>query len=61
MSTRVSPDFMPLRRTASLPVALATDDHAERGDEPGGTGKTGVIGVVIGRCELFLHAIHLDS
>jgi hypothetical protein len=36
-------------------VALATKDHAERGSEPGDTGKAGVVGVVIGRRLLFVH------
>ena len=36
-------------------VALATEGHAERGDEPSDTGKAGVVGVVIGRCVLFVH------
>ena len=38
-----------------LRIALPTEDHAERGDEPSDTGKAGVVGVVIGRCVLLLH------
>jgi DNA-binding transcriptional MerR regulator len=36
-------------------VALATDRHAERRDEPADTGKSGVVSVVIGSCLLSGH------
>jgi MerR family redox-sensitive transcriptional activator SoxR len=42
-----------------LRVALATEGHAERGDEPCDTGKSGVVGMVIGRCVPFLHPFTL--
>ena len=42
-----------------LRVVLATEGHAERGDEPGDTGKGGVVGVVIGRCVLLVHTLTL--
>jgi DNA-binding transcriptional MerR regulator len=40
-------------------VRFATKSHAERGDEPGDTGKSGVGGVVIGRRVLFVHPFTL--
>jgi DNA-binding transcriptional MerR regulator len=36
-------------------IALATEGHAERGDEPSNASKAGVVGVVIGRCVLVVH------
>jgi MerR family redox-sensitive transcriptional activator SoxR len=38
-----------------LRIALATEGHAERGDEPNDASKAGVVGVVIGRCLLLVH------
>lgn len=38
-----------------LRIALATEGHAERGDEPSNTLKTGVVGVVIRRRVLIVH------
>ena len=56
MSTTLSPGPIPLSRIASSRVALATDSHAQRGNEPSDTLKAWVVGVVIGRRLLFLHA-----
>jgi DNA-binding transcriptional MerR regulator len=42
-----------------LRVALATEDHAERGDEASDAGKAGVVGVVIRRCVQFVHTFTL--
>jgi DNA-binding transcriptional MerR regulator len=42
-----------------LRVVFATKGHAERSYEPGDTGKAGVVGVVIRRCELFVHTFTL--
>jgi MerR family redox-sensitive transcriptional activator SoxR len=42
-----------------LRVALSTEGHAEGGDDPRDTGKTGVVGVVIGRCRLVVHTFTL--
>jgi MerR family redox-sensitive transcriptional activator SoxR len=42
-----------------LRVALATEGHAERGDEPRETFKTGVVRVVIGRHLLIVHVATL--
>jgi len=44
---------------SNLRVALTTEGHAERGEEPYDTGKAGVVGMVIGRCVLFLHPFTL--
>jgi DNA-binding transcriptional MerR regulator len=38
-----------------LRIALATEGHAERGDKPCDTPKTGIVGVVIGWCLLLVH------
>ena len=29
-------------------VVIPADDHAQRGDEPGGAGESGIVGVVVG-------------
>lgn len=40
-------------------VALATGGHAECGDQPGDTGKAGVVSMVIRHRELFVHTLTL--
>jgi DNA-binding transcriptional MerR regulator len=56
-------DFVARSRAAQsygkLRVALAAEDHAERGHEPGDSGKAGVVGVMVGRCLLFVHTFTL--
>ncbi len=42
-----------------LRLALATEGHAERGDEPSDSPKAGVVGGVIGRCVLLVHTATL--
>lgn len=38
-----------------LRVVRSTEGHAQRRNEPSGTGEAGVVGVVIGRCVMFVH------
>ena len=44
------------KSTVRTDVALATEDHAERADRHMHSVEAGVVGVVIGRCVLFVHA-----
>ena len=47
--------FHAAQADGKAPLALAAKDHAECGNEPSGTCESREVGVVIGRCLLFVH------